>query len=212
MRTLQSLLPVAALAALGMVLGSTADATTLVPLTADQLVDASDTIVRGTVTEVWTEADPDSGHVWTHAQVEVSTVLKGAEAELLIIQQPGGMWASQTTTVAGTARFSVGEDAYFFVEHLSSGRSVTTGMFQGKFNIQMDPYAQQLIVHRFPVSSTRDFDHRFIPLPAEGERVNTLDFEEHILIRVESGWDGQPIPGVSMEKLSRINHIQDGVR
>ncbi len=26
------------------------------------------------------------------------------------------------------------------------------------------------------------------------------------------GWDGQPIPNVSTEKLTRINHIQDGVR
>ncbi|MFT5685152.1 MAG: hypothetical protein ACI8RZ_006101, partial [Myxococcota bacterium] len=54
--------------------------------------------------------------------------------------------------------------------------------------------------------------HRFIPLPPEDERVNTIDFEEHILTRVQTGWDGQPIPGVSAEKLSRINHIQNGVR
>ena len=212
MRMIQSLLPVAALAALGTVSVPTAEATTIVPLTTDQLVDASDTIVRGTVTEVWTERDSDSGYVWTHAQVEVNNVLKGDDTELLIIQQPGGEWAGSATTVAGTARFSVGEDAYFFVEHLGSGRSVTTGMFQGKFNTQMDPYSRQLIVHRFPVSATTEFDHRFIPLPSQDERVNTIDFEDHILTRVESGWDGQPISGVSTEKLSRINNLQDGIR
>jgi hypothetical protein len=210
---IQSLLPVAALvAALGTVSVPTAEATTIVPLTTDQLVDASDTVVRGTVTEVWTERDPDSGYVWTHAQVEVSNVLKGDDTELLIIQQPGGEWAGSATTVAGTARFSVGEDAYFFVEHLESGRSVTTGMFQGKFNTQMDPYSRQLIVHRFPVSASTEFDHRFIPLPSEDQRVNSIDFEDHIMTRVESGWDGQPISGVSTEKLSRINHLQDGIR
>jgi hypothetical protein len=42
--------------------------------------------------------------------------------------------------------------------------------------------------------------------------VNTIDFEEHILTRVESGWDGQPISGISTEKLSRINNLQDGIR
>ena len=67
-------------------------------------------------------------------------------------------------------------------------------------------------MHRFQVSAEADFDHRFIPLPPEGQRVNTVDFEEHILTRVETGWDGQPIPGASMEKLARINNIQDGVR
>ena len=67
-------------------------------------------------------------------------------------------------------------------------------------------------MHRFPVSATTDFDHRFIPLPAEADRVNTIDFEEHILTRVQTSWDGQPIPVVSTEKLERINTIQDGVR
>ncbi len=212
MRTIQSLLPMAALATLGFLSGPVAEATTLVPLSTEQLVDASDAIVRGTVTEVWTEADPDSGIVWTHAQVEVQSVLKGGDTELLIIEQPGGEWAGRATTVAGSARFSVGEDAYFFVEHLESGRTVTTGMFQGKFNVQMDPYAHQNIVHRFTVSPTMSFDHRFIPLHDEDERVSTVDFEEHILTRVQTGWDGQPIPGVSTEKLSRINNHQDGVR
>ena len=212
MRMIQSLLPVAALVALGTLSAPTAEATGLF-FTTDQLIAASDTIVRGTVTEVWTELDPDSGYIWTHAQVEVSTVLKGGEAELIIIQQPGGEWGGTTTTVSfPTARFSVGEDAYFFVEHLASGRSVPVGAHQGKFNTQMDPYSQQLIVYRYQVPETTVFDHRFIPLPPEDQRVNIVDFEDHILTRVELGWDGQPIPGVSTEKLSRINHLQDGVR
>ncbi len=212
MRTISSLLPLAALASLGGLSASTAEATTLVQLSTDQLVDASDVIVRGVVTEVWTETDSSTGHIWTHAQVEVSSVLKGGETELIIIEQPGGSWGGKTTEVIGAARFSVGEDAYFFVEHLDSGHTALTGMFQGKFNIQMDPYARQNIVRRFSVSPTVEFDHRFIPLPPEDQRVNTIDFEEHILTRVQDGWDGQPIPNVSTEKLTRINHIQDGVR
>ena len=108
--------------------------------------------------------------------------------------------------------FIIFPNSVWRVEHLDSGRTVTVGMFQGKFNVQMNPYTQQHIVHRFSVSAHNSFDHRFIPLPAEDKRVNTLDFEEHILTRVENGWDGQPIPGVSTEKLSRINHIQDEVR
>ena len=212
MRMIHNLLPVAAIAALGALSSPTAQATGLF-FTNNQLIDASDTIVRGTVTEIWTERDPDSGYVWTHAQVEVSTVLKGEDTELLIVQQPGGEWGGMLTTVSfPTAQFSVGEDAYFFVEHLASGRSVPTGAHQGKFNTQMDPYSQQLIVYRYQVPETTVFDHRFIPLPPADQRVSTVDFEEGILNRVESGWDGQPIPGISTEKLLRINNLQDGVR
>ena len=212
MRMNHSLLPVAAVAALGALNLPTAEATGLF-FTTNQLIDASDTIVRGTVTEVWTERDETTGYTWTHAQVEVSTVLKGEESELLIIQQPGGEWGGTITSVSfPTARFSVGEDAYFFVEHLASGRSVPVGAHQGKFNTQMDPYDQQLIVYRYQVPEATVFDHRFIPLPPADQRVNIAEFEERVLSRVEAGWDGEPIPGINTEKLFRINNLQDGIR
>lgn len=178
-----------------------AQATSMVRLTQDQLVDAADVIVRGTVIEVWTEFDA-SGHVWTHAQVDVARVLKGDPAlGALVIEQPGGDWAGRVTTVDGAARFSVGEDAYFFVENLDSGRSVTVGMFQGKFNVVMDPYARENIVHRYAVHPNQPFDHRFLPLPDAEQRISTLDFEDTILARVADGWDGQPIPGIRPETL-----------
>ena len=106
------------------------------------------------------------------------------------------------------ARFSVGEEGYFFVEELASGRSVTAGMYQGKYNVIFDPYSRQELAVRFSVDPRRDFDHRFIPLPPKKNRVSTEDFEQTIEEAVDNGWDGQPIPGVSLEKLERINKKQ----
>jgi hypothetical protein len=201
-----------AFAALLLGMSSTASATSLIPLSTDQLIDASDTIVRGTVTEVWTEHDEQSGYVWTHAQIAVERVLKGDDsAELLVIEQPGGTWANRTTTVSGVARFSVGERGIFFIEQLPD-RAAPVGMFQGKFNIQMDPYMREDIVHRFALPLGREFDHRFIPLPAEDSRVSVVEFEDVITDGVANGWDGVPIPGVSSDKLRAINSSTDGVR
>jgi len=188
-------------------MSSTASATSLAQLDTDQLIDASDTIVRGVVTATWTERDDASGHVWTHAQVEVTRVLKGDEhAELLVIQQPGGTWANITTTVTGTARFSIGEEAIFFVEQRGE-RMMPVGMFQGKFNVQMDPYQREHIVHRFALPDGRDFDHRFIPLPPEGQRTTVADFEQTVRDGVADGWDGRAIPGVAADKLRMINSL-----
>ena len=111
-------------------------------------------------------------------------------------------------TVESVARFSIGEEGYFFVEELASGRSVTAGMYQGKYNIIFDPYSRQELAVRFSVDPRRDFDHRFIPLPPKKNRVSTDDFEQTIEEAVDNGWDGQPIPGVSLEKLERINKKQ----
>lgn len=196
-------------AALLLGMSNTASATTLIELSNAQLIDASDTIVRGTVTEVWTEHDDQTGYVWTHAQIEVSRVYKGdTTMDLVIIEQPGGSWANRTTTVSGVARFSVGEDGIFFIEQRAE-RAMPVGMFQGKFNIQMDPYSQDWIVNRFPLPLGRDFDHRFIPLPAEADRVSLTDFEDQIADGVADDWNGTPVPGVSADRLRIINSREE---
>ncbi|MEL6348044.1 MAG: hypothetical protein AAFV53_33360 [Myxococcota bacterium] len=193
--------------AIGLGLSGQARATSLYKLSNAQLVDASELIVRGTVTEVWTEKDERG--VWTHAQVEVQRVLKGdPSTELIVLEQMGGIWSSEATLVEGVARFDVGEEAYFFVEHLNSNRSVPVGMFQGKFNVLIDPYTREEIVHRYHVPVRMDYDHRFLPLPAEADRVEIYDFEDQIRERMLLGWDGNPIPGVSNEKLRRISPAQ----
>jgi hypothetical protein len=181
-------------------------ATTMIPLTVEQMVDVSSTVIRGTVTEVWTEPDPTSKSVWTYAQVEVDKVLKGSTyTDVLVLEQPGGLWGTSETIVEGVARFSVGEEGYFFVEQLASGRSVTAGMFQGKYNIIFDPYSREELAVRFPVHPKRNFDHRFIPLPPEKQRLSVSSFEDQIKTFVADGWDGKAIPGVSIEKLEKIN-------
>ena len=192
-------------------LSSVAEATSMAPLTIEQMVDASDGIVRGKVTEVWTEPDPNTKMVWTHAQVEVSSVLKGDHTEVIVLEQPGGSWGTTKAIVESVARFSVGEEGYFFVEHLSE-RSVPVGMFQGKFNVIMDPYSQSELAIRYQVHVSRTFDHRFIPLPPEAKRLHADTLEDRIEDRLEAGWDGKHIPGTSMERLDRINRKSAGER
>ena len=182
-----------------------AQATTMVPLTVEQMVDLSSTVVRGTVTQVWTETDSDTKSVWTYAQIRVEKTFKGQADPVLVLEQPGGVWGTSETIVEGVARFSEGEEGYFFVEKLDSGKSVTAGMFQGKYNVLFDPYAREEIAVRFPVHPKRNFDHRFIPLPPEKQRMPISVFEEQIETFVQDGWDGQAIPGVSLEKLKEIN-------
>ena len=185
----------------------------MVPLSVEQIVDVSTTIVRGTVTEVWTEPDENTGSVWTHAQVEVERVFKGdRNTEVIIVEQPGGVWGETRTSVESVARFSIGEEGYFFVEELDGGRSVSVGMFQGKFNIILDPYSREELAIRFPVHEAKPFDHRFIPLPPEHARLSVTDFETRIEKRLADGWDGKSIPGISDEKLERINRTNTEIQ
>ncbi len=187
-----------------------AHATSLARLSTEQLVDASELIVRGTVVEVWAEID-DRGAVWTRAQVEIDDVLKGdADALTVVVDQRGGTYAGRTYQTGGAARFSVGEEALLFLETLESGRVVPVGLVQGKFTIQMDPYVRQAVVQRVSMPFGVDYDARFLPLPKAESRLTLTNLETQVRDRVEAGWDGQPIPGASAERLGRINAARLG--
>jgi hypothetical protein len=193
-----------ALAAVG---PRSAEATTMVPLTNVQLVDAADIVVRGKVVEVWTEQS-DNGTIWSRVQVDVERTLKGERRSTWLIDQMGGAWGESSTIVHGGARFSPGEQIILFAEQLGNGRMVPVGMQQGKFTLRLDPYSREMVALRFSPHPNQHYDHRFIPLPSKDARVFSVDLEDEIEQRVRSGWDGQAIPGTSSERLRRINIAQ----
>ncbi|MEC7947772.1 MAG: hypothetical protein VX265_09415 [Myxococcota bacterium] len=158
-----------------------AAATTFMKTTLEQRVDMADVIVRGTVTEVWTERD-DNGVIWTRAQVEVDRVLKGdADLETVVVDQLGGEWAGMHMAMPGASRYSVGEDLVVMVQELESGYMAPVGMFQGKYTVAMDPRIREKIAVRFYVANHRKYDHRFAPLPDESDVVTVADLESRIL-------------------------------
>ena len=183
-------------------------ATSMVQLTTSQLVDASESIVRGTVVEVWSELD-DQGAIWTRAQVDVSEVLKGdADTEAVVVDQRGGTYGGLTVDTGGAARFSVGEDVLLFLETLHGDHVVPVGMVQGKYTIQMDPYVRKLTVRRFAVPFRAPYDARFLPALPAAQRLTLDDLETQVRDRVSAGWDGQPIPGASLDHLRQINRVR----
>ncbi len=181
-----------------------ARATSTVELTTEQLVDAADIIVHGTVAEVWSELE-DDGLIQTRAQVEVGEVLKGDPgAATLVVEQPGGSYAGRTMVVPGTARFSPGEEVVLFLQE-SHGDIGLVGLRQGKFTVRLDPSTREPVVVRFAPPADRPYDHRFVPLPPPDRRVSLDELEARVRDRVAAGWDGQPIPGISIERLERVN-------
>ncbi|HJN77595.1 MAG TPA: hypothetical protein QGF58_26990 [Myxococcota bacterium] len=197
--------------ALGVAAGE-AQATTLSKLSVDQMTDASDLVVRGTVTDIWTAKDSD-GWIWTHAQLEVSAVLKGDTATSeVVVSQLGGVYMNTSALIEGASRFSIGEEGIFFLVSDKAGTRLSpAGMWQGKYTVRIDPDSGREMGVRFLLSQDAWYDHRFLPHPPVGDRLYVDDLEDEILERVAEGWDGVPIPGADPVKLRRINNLQPGV-
>lgn len=182
-----------------------AHATQLADLSVDQLTDAATFVVRGTVTSVWTEKDAD-GVIWTRARVRVTERLKGRAADEVVVSSLGGRLGDEVQTVAGSAAFSVGEDNLLFLTEAGRGRHlVPVAKFMGKLIVRRAPGESALYAMRFAPEVAIAYDARFLPHAPAGDRFDLDTLLGTIQARVARGWDGQPIPGLSPERLRQIN-------
>lgn len=182
-----------------------ARATTLAPLTVEQMTDAATYIVRGRIESVWTELD-DEGIIWTRALVDVSEVRKGPDTpDSVVVDSPGGRLGAQRTVMPSSARFSEGEDLLLFLADIDHGRRLTpVGMFLGKYTVRRAPGATRHHVVRYN-RTDEAFDHRFLAHPPEEERVYLDEVLDRVETRLDGGWGGEPVPGIAPEKLREIN-------
>lgn len=191
-----------------------AHATSIAPLSFEQLVDASDLIARGTVTDVW--ADVGAQGVRTRLTLHVDRAVKGSanvnsagEIEILV---PGGDLDGNITLVDGSPRYGVGERVFVLLEERKDGSYLNVALGAGKYTIKQNPADGSDMLVQFLVPYDRAWDYRFIPNPPAESRVSLVSLEARVEARVAIGWDGQPIPGTTLEHLRSINHLQLGVR
>lgn len=191
---------------------SPASATTLYKMSTDQMTDASDVIVQGTVSRVWTEVV--DRYVYTRAELVVEKVYKGdVSTETITLESLGGTWQGRTYDLDGAARYDEGERVFaFLAENERHGAFTPVAMTLGKYTIRQNPSDGSDMVVQFSLPYTQDFDARFVPAPPKADRVSLSTMVSTVQSRVELGWDGQPIPGVSMEHLRSVNRLQNGVR
>lgn len=112
-----------------------AQATTLQRLTFEELTDSSDMIVTGKVTRTWAAWDASRHYIWTHYEVEVAATQKGARTTTVQLSEPGGTAEGTSMTIAGTAKYNVGEEVMLFLNKMPNGMIRTTGWGQGKYTI-----------------------------------------------------------------------------
>jgi len=131
-----------------------AQASTLLQLSLDDMIRKSTVVVRGTVQR--NQSALHGSVIYTHYQVRVSEVWKGSAPGSLDIVVPGGVLNGARETYSGAPSLVNGHEYVLYLWTSKTGLTQIIGLSQGLFDVRPDA-SGQLMVTRAP-SSERMLD------------------------------------------------------
>src|SRR5438132_6469728 len=125
-----------------------ANATTVIPPTFQQLVQQAEFIFQGTVTDVrsvW-EGEGAQRHIESYVTFQVGDTIKGSAVGTYTIQMLGGTVGDDTLVITDAPKFQVGDHDILFVEHNGQQFVPLVGIMYGRFRVQHDEQTGRDIV------------------------------------------------------------------
>ncbi|HLG20077.1 MAG TPA: hypothetical protein VI895_09740 [Bdellovibrionota bacterium] len=147
---MKSVFALSALALLGCIFTSSAQATMLEQWDTRRLTKEAKWIQRGEITSMWSSWDPERRMIYTYIKMRVDETLKGEKKGEVLFRQPGGQSGKLGMTVHGVAHFTRGEQALVFLKEDDDGAPSLAGMAQGKFRIFSNPKGEETALFRAP--------------------------------------------------------------
>ncbi len=117
--------------------GVLASATSIVPMTVEQLTHTSEYVVEAQAIQQWSQWAPGHNIILTFTRFRVSNTLKGAVPGEITLKQLGGKVGNSVVKVAGVRYFRPQEEAVLFLHPAmaNDGTYVITGLMQGNFHV-----------------------------------------------------------------------------
>jgi len=131
-----------------------------------QLVAASDTIARGTVTAIRSEefASPQGRGVRTLVTLRLERILKGTPAETITLTLLGGTVGKRTLRVVGLPTFTVGQRQIIFCANNGNVLCPLVAAGHGRYHVLTDPATQRDYVTRDNLAPLASTDEIALPL------------------------------------------------
>ena len=126
-----------------------APATTVKPMSIEELTTAATMIVEGQAAESWSTWNAQHTLIYTFTRVRVSKTLKGANDGVVLLKQLGGSAGGYTQKVAGVHPLSDGDQAVLFLRpsEARDGTMVIVGLMQGNFRIEREAKTGSAVVN-----------------------------------------------------------------
>ncbi|MGE0406731.1 MAG: hypothetical protein AB7O65_10545 [Candidatus Korobacteraceae bacterium] len=119
-------------------LSSFVNATTVIPMSVEELTHAAARVVEGEVVGSWSAWNAERSAIYTYSRVRITRALKGGVEPEIIVQQLGGSAEGYTLKVAGVRGLERGERAMLFLRpaRATGGAAWTiVGLMQGHFRV-----------------------------------------------------------------------------
>jgi hypothetical protein len=124
-----------------------AQATTVIPPTFDQLVTDAEFIFQGNVTDVRSQWIGEGGQrqIVTYVTFKVEDAVKGSPGANYTIRMLGGTVGDITMAISDAPQFKVGDKDILFVEHNGTQFIPLVGIMHGRFHVERDQSGQEVV-------------------------------------------------------------------
>jgi len=125
----------------------TAQATTVIPPTFDELVAQAEVIFQGDVTDVKSQwvGEGAQRHIVSYVTFKVEDALKGTLGQSYTIRMLGGTVDGETMGVSDAPKFKVGDKDILFVQNNGSQFVPLVGIMHGRFHVKRDQAGQEVV-------------------------------------------------------------------
>jgi hypothetical protein len=113
-------------------------ATVLVPAEFREIVNGSQVIVHGTVTDVRADWTGDRFRIETIVTLEAASYLKGGPGERVTFRVPGGTIGRYRALMVGAPEFHAGEEVVLFLKADGPAVAHVFGLSQGVFRVRRE--------------------------------------------------------------------------
>jgi hypothetical protein len=112
-------------------------ATTIRPVTVEQLTAESSHVVEGRAVSSYAAWDGGHKAIYTYTTFEIGKVLKGQlTTRTILVKQFGGQVGNTVSRRIGVRQFAAGEEAVLFLFPGADGTMLVTGLMQGRFSVR----------------------------------------------------------------------------
>lgn len=122
-------------------------ATTVIPMSVEELSQAASAVVEGTAGESWSAWNAQHTLIYTYTKFQVTRSWKGALGQTIVVKQLGGAAGGYMQHVAGVRYFQSGEPCVLFVRPsvAQDGTQVVVGLMQGNFRVYSSSTGETMV-------------------------------------------------------------------